>query len=90
MFLNTMFLFSVAKVRRISNTHQKKKKKNVNFCFFIDLNQKPEAHKGSFWDKCLLFRNCCNNILRLSANAEFSTPDSYAATYIIMGYTSLI
>ena len=65
MFLNTMFLFSVAKVRRISNTHQIYQQKNVNFCFFIDLNQKPEAHKGSFWDKCLLFRNCCNNILTM-------------------------
>ncbi len=48
MFLNTMFLFSVAKVRRISNTHQIYQQKNVNFCFFIDLNQNQELTKAHF------------------------------------------
>lgn len=48
MFLNTMFLFSVAKVRRISNTHQIYKQKNVNFCFFIDLNQNQKLTKAHF------------------------------------------
>ena len=48
MFLNTMFLFSVAKVRRISNTHQIYQQKNVNFCFFIDINQNQKLTKAHF------------------------------------------